>query len=211
MEGDTGAESDLEDPHLAMAVRVFAHCIGIDTYAEKNLMHIASQSLMNLPDEWELGVPNENEKHTGIPYFFHIPTGESVWVHPNQEKIIEKVKSERVRLQGEQKVKVAPQKHNMHSDVYVGESDTLNQIEESKPLKKSETNIQLEIKKDSEIAGPATDNAVQVTNSASPSDAVVPSNTITEDISSDEDSEYKDQRHSRNELILTVHVTSTVQ
>ena len=211
MEGDTGAESDLKDPHLAMAVQVFAHCIGIDTHAEKNLMHIASQSLMDLPDEWELGVPDENEKHTGIPYFFHIPTGESVWVHPNQENIIEKVKSERVRLQWEQKVKVIPQKHNMHSDVYVGESDTLNQIEESKPLETSESKIQLEISKDSEITGSATDNAVQVTKSASPSDAVVPSNTITEDISSDEDSEYKDQRHSRNELILTVHVTSTVQ
>ena len=207
MEGASGAESDLEAAHFATAVPIFARYIGIDTSVEKILVHIASQSLVDLPDGWELGVPDENVKHTGFPYFFHVATGERVWIQSNQEKIIGREKSERARFQKEQKVKEVPWMHNMQCDVYVGESITLNQIEETKPLGVSEPKKERKANEDLEMKSRTIVDAVQVTKSASFSGTVVPSNNIIEDISYVGDIEC----HQRIEPISAVHISSKVR
>lgn len=98
---------------MATAVLVFAHHIGIDINEEENLMHIASAYLIDLPDGWELGIPVENEANAGIPYFFNTKSGESVWEHPLEKEILEKVKYERIRLRSAPKVKVISRRQSL--------------------------------------------------------------------------------------------------
>jgi centrosomal protein CEP164 len=98
---------------MATAVLVFAHHIGIDINEEENLMHIASAYLIDLPDGWELGIPVENEANAGIPYFFNTKSGESVWEHPLEKEILEKVKCERTRLRSAPKVKVISRRQSL--------------------------------------------------------------------------------------------------
>ena len=69
-------------------------------------MHIASKYLQDLPDSWELGIPGNNEANAGIPYFFNIKTGNSVWEHPLERKILMEVISERAKLKRAPKVKI---------------------------------------------------------------------------------------------------------
>lgn len=98
---------------MATAVLLFAHHIGIDINEEENLMHIASGYLTDLPDGWELGIPVESEANAGIPYFFNTKSGESVWQHPLEKEIFEKVKYERIRLRSGPKVKVISRRQSL--------------------------------------------------------------------------------------------------
>ena len=78
-------------------ILIFAHHLGIDIDAEEQLMFIAKEALQNMPEGWELGVSPEGDENAGIPYFFKIESGESVWEHPNDEMYKERVKEERIK------------------------------------------------------------------------------------------------------------------
>ena len=96
--------TDYDD--IATAVLFFAHHIGININEEESLMHIASKHLQDLPEGWELGIPASNEPNAGIPYFFDMKTGNSVWKHPLEKKILIEVISERAKLQRAPNVKI---------------------------------------------------------------------------------------------------------
>ena len=76
-------------------ILIFAHHLGIDIDAEEHLMFIAKEALQQMPEGWELGVSPEGDENAGIPYFFMIESGESVWEHPNDAMYKERVKEER--------------------------------------------------------------------------------------------------------------------
>ena len=78
-------------------------------------MHIASGYLRDLPEGWELGIPGDDESNAGIPYFFHSASGESVWEHPLEKEILDKVKSERIELQCAPRVKVISRRQSLTS------------------------------------------------------------------------------------------------
>ena len=100
---------------MATAVLVFAHHIGIDINEEESLMHIASGSLQDLPEGWELGIPRDDESNAGIPYFFHTASGESVWEHPLEKEILARVRTERIQLKCAPKVKVISRRQSLTS------------------------------------------------------------------------------------------------
>lgn len=171
------SDSGIQAAHMATAVMVFASHIGIDVNMEQNLMHIAFESLVDLPDKWELGVPNENEKNTGIPFFYHITTGESVWEHPDEENIMEKVKNERARLQKERKVKVVARKYPMPDAVKKSRSGsedfhTSKSIEASDTKEKVIENIKLEMESLRMV------DAVEEIENATSLDSLLPPNHV---------------------------------
>ena len=78
-------------------ILIFAHHLGIDIDAEEQLMFIAKEALQQMPEGWELGVSPEGDENAGIPYFFKIESGESIWEHPQDEMYKERVKEERTK------------------------------------------------------------------------------------------------------------------
>ena len=73
-ESASDVDTVVEAASMATAILVFAHHIGIDINLEKNLMYIASESITEMPDGWELGVADGDEENAGIPYFFNSTT-----------------------------------------------------------------------------------------------------------------------------------------
>jgi hypothetical protein len=78
---------------------VYANYLGIslDDPAEKDLIEIARQALLDLPAGWELGI-GEDTDNPGIPYFFDTRTETSVWHHPKEKvyrKRVEEAKADK--------------------------------------------------------------------------------------------------------------------
>ena len=126
-ESASDVDTVVEAASMATAILVFAHHIGIDINLEKNLMYIASESIIEMPDGWELGVADGDEENAGIPYFFNSTTEESVWEHPNEKAIMEKVVSERLRLQNERKVRVIARKASVQGAIKTSQSQSQSQ------------------------------------------------------------------------------------
>lgn len=101
-------ETEIEEEELKTAVLIFAHYLGINIDNEAELLYIAEDALKKLPKGWELGI-GDGDDNGGIPYFFNGETGESRWKHPDEIKIMEKVKLEQRKLK-------ETKKQNKHRD-----------------------------------------------------------------------------------------------
>ena len=78
-------------------ILIFAHHLGVDIDTEDALLYIAREALETMPDGWELGVSPEGDENAGIPYFFNVATGDSVWEHPLDAVYKQRVKDERAK------------------------------------------------------------------------------------------------------------------
>ena len=96
-------------------VMIFSHNIGIDINSEESLFFIAKDALTNLPDNWEVSVAEDGEENEGIPYFYNLLTGESVWEHPNHNELQIRVKNTREEYKFTKKMK-SPKKSRKDSD-----------------------------------------------------------------------------------------------
>jgi hypothetical protein len=94
----------MDSKQFRTASLVFADYIGIDIDREPELIWIAEEALDDLPPNWELGIGDDGDVE-GIPYYFNSSTGESVWVHPLENKYKKMVVEERKRLDSKKDTK----------------------------------------------------------------------------------------------------------
>ena len=84
---------DAGEQEMQVALRVFAHYLGINADTEQELLAVAEEVFYDLPKDWEVGIGED--EHAGIPYFYNTITGESDWKHPKEEMCFRKVKQAR--------------------------------------------------------------------------------------------------------------------
>lgn len=84
---------DASEQEMQVALRVFAHYLGVNADTEPDLLAVAEEVFYDLPLNWEVGIGED--EHAGIPYFYNTVTGESDWKHPKEEMCFRKVKQAR--------------------------------------------------------------------------------------------------------------------
>eukprot|EP01032_Pedospumella_encystans_P030452 gene30452-34375_t len=84
---------DAGEQEMQVALRVFAHYLGINADSEQELLAVAEEVFYDLPLNWEVGIGED--EHAGIPYFYNTITGDSDWKHPKEEMCFRKVKQAR--------------------------------------------------------------------------------------------------------------------